>query len=147
MFSSQEQCVLVAPLINIGKPQINRLSTARCVPFSVYIEFSSFVILQRLVFDAFLLGELSCPTPLCCPAMRPDPTRLWYVRALESTGKRFIKGTTTFCCCWLFTSGPSDFRPSKLFFMQDISDQAQLSRTNVRITNTRNTTFFSNLHP
>ena len=33
------------------------------------------------------VGVESCPTPLRRPAVRPDPTRPWYVRVLDSTGK------------------------------------------------------------
>ena len=43
--------------------------------------------------DSCLLGEpirrrpvLLGSTPPRCPAVRPDPTRPWYVRALDSTG-------------------------------------------------------------
>ena len=32
------------------------------------------------------VGVPSCPAPPRRPAVRPDPTRPWYVRVLDSTG-------------------------------------------------------------
>ena len=81
---------------------MNRLSTAGFVPLSVYIGFRLFVLLgkrsgdvssmlwrvrRRLVSWAnSSVGIQSCPTPPRHPAVRPDATRLWYVRVLDSTG-------------------------------------------------------------
>ena len=80
---------------------MNRLSTARCVPQSVYIGFRLFVLLGgrsgdvsamlwkvrgRLVSWAnSFVGTQSCPTPPRHPAVCPDPTRPRYVRVLDST--------------------------------------------------------------
>ena len=33
------------------------------------------------------VGVQSCPAPPRRPAVRPDPTRPWYVRVLDSTGR------------------------------------------------------------
>ena len=74
-----------------NKPAINRWSTGRCVPPSVYIRFRLFVLLESRSGDVFsdalestrdacLLAELFCqravlagPSPPPCRAPRPDP--------------------------------------------------------------------------
>ena len=82
------------------KPLINRGSTAHFVP-SVYIGFRLFVLLEKRSSDVSSIpwrvqgtcvswannsvGTQSCPTPPGRPAERPDPTRPWYVRVLDST--------------------------------------------------------------
>ena len=84
---------------------INRLQTA-CQPLilfphSVYIAFRLFVLLGRRSGDMSSMpwgvcgmlvssancsvGVPSCPAPPRRPAVRPDPTRPWYVRVLDST--------------------------------------------------------------
>ena len=81
---------------------MNRWSTAGFVPPSVYIGFRSFVLLGRRSSDVSSMlwkvrrrlvswtnnpvGTQSCPTPPRHPALRPDPTRPWYVRVLDLTG-------------------------------------------------------------
>ena len=83
------------------KPLINRLSTGRCVPPSVYIGFRLFVLLEKRSGDVSSMhwrlrgtlvswancsvGVPSCPAPPRRHAVRPDPTRPWYVRVLDST--------------------------------------------------------------
>ena len=77
------------------------LSTAGFVPPSVYIGLSLFVLLERRSGDvSAMLGKVrgrlvsranssvgiqSCPTPPRHLAVRPDATRPWYVRVLDST--------------------------------------------------------------
>ena len=96
LVSSQERRALAAPRIKRG-------STAGFVPPSVYIRFPLFVLLKRRsgqlssmpggTRDGRLLGELAHQRPvLPVPApprrssvRRPDPTRPWYIQALEST--------------------------------------------------------------
>ena len=83
------------------KPVINCLSTSRCVPPSVYMAFRLLVLLESRSGDVSSMlwvargtlvswpncsvGIQSCPTPPCCLAVRPDLTRSWYVRVLDST--------------------------------------------------------------
>ena len=82
---------------------INRWSTGRCVPPSVYIGFCLFVLLESRSGDVFSMpsrvrgtlvswancsvGVQSWPAPPRRPAVRPDPTRTWYVRVLDSTNR------------------------------------------------------------
>ena len=104
----------VGPLVGSQKRRAllvlvtNRLQTA-CQPLtlflhSVYIGFRFFVLLEKrsgdvssmpwgvrgtLVSWAYCsVGVPSCPAPPRRPAVRPDPTRPWYVRVLDSPGKR-----------------------------------------------------------
>ena len=86
-------------------PVINRSSTARCVPPSIYIGFRLFVLLERRSGDVYsmpwgvrgtlvslancFVGVQSCPAPLRLSAVRPDPTRPWCFRVLDSTGYMF----------------------------------------------------------
>ena len=99
LFGSQEERALIVLVIN-------RLQTA-CQPLvlfslSVYIGFRLFVLLGRrsgdvssmpwgvrgtLVSWAYCsVGVPSCPAPPRRPTVRPDPTRPWYVRVLDSAG-------------------------------------------------------------
>ena len=101
LVGSQERRALLVPLIN-------RLQSA-CQPLvlflhSVYIGFCLFVLLEKRSGDASSMlwgvrgtfvslancsvGVPSCPAPPRRPAVRPDPTRPWYVRILDSTGRR-----------------------------------------------------------
>ena len=87
------------------KPLTNRLSTA-CqpvifFPHSVYIGFRLFVLLERSSGDVSSMPwgvrgthvswancfvcVPTCPAPPRRPAVRPDPTRPWYVWVLDST--------------------------------------------------------------
>ena len=100
LFSSKEQRALLVPVIN-------RSSTARCVPPSVYIGFRLFVLLGRRSGDVSSMsrgvrgtlvswahcsvGVPSRPAPPRRPAVRPDPTRPWYVRVLDSTSWSITK--------------------------------------------------------
>ena len=84
---------------------INRLSTGRCVTPSFEIGFRLFVLLGRrsgelsampwrvrgtlVSWANCFVGVPSCPAPPRRPAARPDPTRPWYVRVLDSTCNPF----------------------------------------------------------
>ena len=88
-------------------PRLNRVQTA-CQPVilfshSVYIGFRLFVLQGSRSGDVSSMpwklrgmlvswanssvGIQSCPTPPHRPAVRPDPTRPWYVRILDSTSR------------------------------------------------------------
>ena len=87
-------------------PVRNRLSTSRCVPPLFQIGFRLFVLLEKYKGDVSSMpwgvrgkpvswanssvGVPSCPGPPCRPNVRPDPTRPWYVRVLDSASKLFI---------------------------------------------------------
>ena len=100
LVGSQERRALLAPVLN-------RSQTA-CQPLilfshSVEMEFCLFVLLERRSGDVSSMpwgvrgtlvswayssvGVPSCPAPPRCPAVRPDPTRPWYVRVLDSTSE------------------------------------------------------------
>ena len=40
------------------------------------------------------VGTQSCPTPPRHPAVRPDPTRLWFVQVLDSTSAKHVRETS-----------------------------------------------------
>ena len=98
------------------QPFINRLPTASLVSPSVYIEFRSFVLQQRWSGDLSSIpwkargplvswancsvGVPPCPAPPRCPAGRPEPTRPWYVRVVDSTGRVL----SVLIWCGLFTA-------------------------------------------
>ena len=102
LVSSQNQTMLLAPLIDRGKTaHQSRVNRGFC--FSVGLNKISFVhafserhssdvssmlwrVRERLVsFANSSVGIHSCPTPPRYHAMRPDPTRPCYVRVLDST--------------------------------------------------------------
>ena len=92
------------------KPRTNRLLTdcqpVILFPHSVYIGFRLYMLLERRSGDVSSMpwrvrgtlvlwanssvGTQSCPTPRGRPAGRPDSTRPWYVRVLDSTGSIYI---------------------------------------------------------
>ena len=96
LVSSQGERALLVPLVSRG-------STADFVPPSVYIGFRLFVLLGRRSSDVSSMprmvrwtfaswanssvGTQSCPTLPGRSAGRPDPTRPWYVRVLDSTNR------------------------------------------------------------
>ena len=94
LVSSQEQRARLVPHLNSG-------SNFHFVPPFVYIRFRLFVLLEGGSCDVSAIpwrvygtcvswansfvGTQSCPTPPGRSAGRPDPTRPWYVRVLDST--------------------------------------------------------------
>ena len=107
LVSIQERRVLLVPRIH--KPRMNRLSTAGFVPPSVYIDFPLLVlretnpgghssIVWRVRGAVFSGANNPCRRPvLPVPARprrravrRPLPSRLGYVRVLDSTGEIWV---------------------------------------------------------
>ena len=85
----------------MDEPVINRGSSGCCVPPLFFIGVRLFVLLEGHLGEVSSMpwrgwgtlvswancsvGVQSCPTPPRRPAARPDPTRPWYVWALDST--------------------------------------------------------------
>ena len=56
------------------------------------------------------VGVPSCPAPLRRPAVRrPDPTRPWYVRVLDSTGDGQWPNTFAYCIHDMTQTMPDEF--------------------------------------
>ena len=101
LVSSQKQRALLVPVINrlpnAYRPLVNWSLCSSVVLHRISLVRVSGESFRRLVFDALggardacLLGKLFCrrpvlPRPALPSNVRPDPTRPWYVRVLNST--------------------------------------------------------------
>ena len=103
----------------VDRPVVNRLSTGDFVLPSVYIGFCFFVLPQRRSRDVSstpwgvrgtlvswaccLVGVPFCPAPPRRPAVRPDPTRPWYVQVCAPRPARGMCAAMN-CCAMLCTA-------------------------------------------